>query len=341
MSDQKIDLAIVGATSLVGEALVSLLEERKFSVGRLQLLAGEEAMGKRLKFGTKSLVVESLAEFDFSTVQLTFFAADAATSAEYAQKAADAGSLVIDSSPFFRYELDVPLIVAEVNPERVKDVHQRGIIACPDPLTTQLMIALKPLYDEVGIQRANICTYQAVSTLGDQGVNALAGETAKLLNGKKASASVFEKQVAFNVLPQVGEVMENGYTQGEMMMVLEGRKILQDETISLNPSAAIVPVFFGHSMTIQLEAERDVSVEQAMKLWRQIPGVSVMEGGGASAYPTPVTESSNADEMFIGRIRRDISLERGLNFWIVADNVRKGAALNIIQVAELLEKSYL
>jgi len=341
MSEQKIDLAIVGATTLVGEALLSLLEERKFPVGQLQLLAGPEVEGSRVKFGAKSIKVGALDDFDFSTVQLTIFAAGSAISAEYAQKAADAGSLVIDSSPFFRYELDVPLIIPEVNPERIKDIHQRGIIASPDPTTTQLLIALKPLYDEVGIQRVNICTYQAVSTEGNRGVEALAGETAKLLNGQKATPSVFAKQIAFNVLPQVGAVLENGYTEDEMMLVLEVRKILQDETISINPSAALVPVFYGHSMAVQLETEDAISAEKVSQLWQQIPGVSLSDTAQPEDCPTPVTEASADNLLFIGRLRKDITLEKGINFWMVADNVRKGAALNIIQVAELLEKSYL
>ncbi len=341
MSDQKIDLAVVGATSLVGEALLSLLEERKFPVGKLQLLAGEEAEGSRVKFGAKSLKVESLADFDFSTVQLTIFASDVAISAAYGQKAADAGSLVIDSSPFFRYEVDVPLVVPEVNPERIKDVHQRGIIACPDSTTTQLLLALNPIVEEVGVQRVNVCTYQAVSTQGNPGIEALAGETAKLLNGQKIKSSAFSKQIAFNVLPQVGELLENGYTEDEMMLVLEARKILQDETISINPSAAIVPVFYGHSMAIQLETDEPIDVSEVSQLWQRQSGITVAKMGQSGDFPTPVTDSAAKDTLFIGRLRQDITLKNGMNFWIVADNVRKGAALNIIQVAELLEKSYL
>lgn len=334
------DVAVVGATGAVGETMIEILEQRNFPVGKVYALASERSAGKRIPFKGESLVVEDLATFDFSKVQIGLFSPGASVSAEYAPKAAAAGCVVIDNTSQFRYDDDIPLVVPEVNPEKVGDYKNRGIIANPNCSTIQMLVALKPIYDEVGISRINVATYQAVSGTGKEAIEELATQTANLLNAKPVKASVYPKQIAFNVLPQIDVFMDNGYTKEEMKMVWETRKILGDADILVNPTAVRVPVFFGHSEAVHIETKQKISVERVRELLEAAPGVTLLDERVDGGYPTAVTESSGNDDVFVGRIREDISHPTGIDLWVVGDNVRKGAALNSVQIAEVLVKNY-
>ncbi|EGL55590.1 MAG: aspartate-semialdehyde dehydrogenase [Pseudomonadota bacterium] len=339
--NKKVDVAVVGATGAVGEAMLEILHQRQFPVGKVYALASERSAGSTVSFGNKSILVEDLAEFDFSKVQVGLFSPGASVSAIYAPKAAAAGCVVIDNTSQFRYDDDIPLVVPEVNPEAVADYKNRGIIANPNCSTIQMMVALKPIYDAVGITRINVCTYQAVSGSGKPAMDELAKQTADLLNGRPVKAEVYPKQIAFNVLPQIDVFMDNGYTKEEMKMVWETRKIMGDESIQVNPTAVRVPVFFGHSEAIHIETRDKITAEQCKALYEKAEGIVLLDERKDGGYPTAVTESSGQDPVFVGRIREDISHEKGLNLWVVADNVRKGAALNSVQIAEVLVEKYL
>ncbi len=335
------DVAVVGATGAVGEAMLSILEQRNFPVGKVYALASSRSVGKRIPFKGGSVVVEDLAEFDFSNAQIGLFSAGASLSAEYAPKAAEAGCVVIDNTSQFRYDEDIPLVVPEVNPDKVADYKNRGIIANPNCSTIQMLVALKPIYDAVGIERINVCTYQAVSGTGKPGIEEVVTQTAALLNGKPIKSEVYPKQIAFNVLPQIDVFLDNGYTKEEMKMVWETRKIFDDDQILVNPTAVRVPVFYGHSEAVHIETGEKISAETARELLADAPGVTVLDERVDGGYPTAVTESSGHDDVFVGRIREDISHPRGLDLWVVGDNVRKGAALNSVQIAEQLVKKYI
>ncbi|OQW78488.1 MAG: aspartate-semialdehyde dehydrogenase [Proteobacteria bacterium ST_bin11] len=335
------DVAVVGATGAVGETMIAILEERNFPVGKVYALASERSAGKRIPFKDGSLVVQDLATFDFSKVQIGLFSPGASVSAEYAPKAAAAGCVVIDNTSQFRYDDDIPLVVPEVNPEKVADYKNRGIIANPNCSTIQMLVALKPIYDAVGISRINVATYQAVSGTGKEAIEELATQTANLLNAKPVTPSVYPKQIAFNVLPQIDVFMDNGYTKEEMKMVWETRKILGDADIQVNPTAVRVPVFFGHSEAVHIETKQKISAEQVRELLAAAPGVTLLDERENGGYPTAVTESSGNDDVFVGRIREDISHPTGIDLWVVSDNVRKGAALNSVQIAEVLVKTYI
>jgi aspartate-semialdehyde dehydrogenase len=335
------DVAVVGATGAVGETMIAILEERNFPVGTVYALASERSVGKRIPFKGGALVVQDLASFDFSQVQIGLFSPGASVSAEYAPKAAAAGCVVIDNTSQFRYDDDIPLVVPEVNPEKVAEYKNRGIIANPNCSTIQMLVALKPIYDAVGISRINVATYQAVSGTGKEAIEELATQTANLLNTKPVVPSVYPKQIAFNVLPQIDVFMDNGYTKEEMKMVWETRKIMGDDTILVNPTAVRVPVFFGHSEAVHIETKQKISAEQVRALLAAAPGVVVVDERVNGGYPTAVTESSGNDAVYVGRIREDISSPMGINLWVVGDNVRKGAALNSVQIAEELVKNYI
>ncbi len=335
------DVAIVGATGAVGEAMLSILEERNFPVGEVYALASSRSVGKRIPFKGKNLVVKDLAEFDFSKVQIGLFSAGASISKEYAPKAAAANCVVIDNTSEFRYDDDIPLIVPEVNPEKIADYKVRGIIANPNCSTIQMLVALKPIYDAVGIDRINVCTYQAVSGTGKEAIKEVVSQTAKLLNGKPIVPEVYPKQIAFNVLPQIDVFMDNGYTKEEMKMVWETKKIFSDESIKVNPTAVRVPVFYGHSEAVHIETREKIDVKTVRELLENAQGITVLDERVDGGYPTAVTESSGNDDVFVGRIREDISHPKGIDLWVVGDNVRKGAALNSIQIAEELVKKYI
>jgi len=335
------DVAVVGATGAVGEVMISILEERNFPVGKLYPLASHRSTSRQIQFKGKYLGVEDLEKFDFSKVQIGLFSAGASVSAIYAPRAGEAGCVVVDNTSQFRQDKDIPLVVPEVNPNAIAQYKSRHIIANPNCSTIQMLVALKPIYDAVGIERINVATYQAVSGSGKKAIEELAGQTAALLNGKPITPEAYPKQIAFNVLPHIDKFMENGYTKEEMKMVWETKKIFGDESISVNPTAVRVPVFYGHSEAVHIETREKISVEQAHELLKMAPGIVLMDERKPGGYPTPVTEAVNKDPVFVGRIREDISHPRGLNLWVVSDNIRKGAALNSIQIAEILVKDYL
>ena len=337
----KIHVAVVGATGVVGEAMLDILAQRKFPVGKVYALASERSAGNKVSFGNRELVVENLAEFDFSKAQIGLFSAGASVSAEFAPKAAAAGCIVVDNTSQYRYDDDIPLVVPEVNADRIADHKNRGIIANPNCSTIQLMVALKPLYDAAGIERINVATYQSVSGAGRSAVEELVRQTATLLNGRPLEIEGDTKQIAFNALPHIDAFQENRYTKEEMKMVWETQKILEDDAILVNPTAVRIPVFYGHSEAVHIETRDKLSAEQAVELLSSAPGVTVLDGVATGQYPTAVTESSGNDAVFVGRIREDISHPRGINLWVVSDNIRKGAALNSVQIAEILAKNYL
>ncbi len=336
MSDSGVNVAVVGATGAVGEAMVEILAERDFPVKQLFLLASERSAGTRIQFKGKSHIVQKLDEFDFSEAQIGLFSAGGSISAEFAPKAAAAGCVVIDNTSHFRYDDDVPLVVPEVNAERIADFRARNIIANPNCSTIQMLVALKPLHDAAEIERINVATYQAVSGAGTAGVKELAGQTANLLNARPIKPDVMPVQIAFNAIPQIGEFLDNGYSKEEMKMVWETRKIFVNDNIQVNPTCVRIPVFYGHSEAVHIETARKLDAAEARKLLKKAPGVTVIDNPDKDKYPTAVGDSAGTDPVFVGRIREDISHPRGLSLWVVSDNVRKGAALNSVQIAEHL-----
>lgn len=335
------NVAVLGATGAVGETMLSILAERNFPAHHVYALASSRSAGKTVPFGGSSLTVTDVAHFDWSQVQIGLFSAGASVSAVYAPKAAAAGCVVIDNTSCFRYDDDIPLIVPEVNPNKIADYAKRGIIANPNCSTIQMVVALKPIHDAVGIRRINVCTYQAVSGTGKKAIEELASQTALLLSGKPAKADVYPKQIAFNVLPHIDVFLDNGYTKEEMKMVWETRKILGDQDIQVNPTTVRVPVFYGHSEAVHIETHRKITADEARTLLLEAPGVTVLDDRSPGGYPTAATEAAGRDNVYVGRIREDISHPSGLNLWIVADNIRKGAALNSLQIAELLISEHL
>jgi aspartate-semialdehyde dehydrogenase len=335
------DVAVVGATGAVGEAMIEILQERNFPVRNLYPLASSRSAGKSIMFHGKAVTVTDLAEFDFSQAQIGLFSAGGSISEEFAPKAAAAGCVVVDNTSHFRRDPDIPLVVPEVNIEALADYGVRNIIANPNCSTIQMLVALKPIYDAVGIERINVATYQAVSGTGKEAIEELAGQTARLLNGKEAECEVYPKQIAFNALPHIDTFQDNGYTREEMKMVWETQKIFGDASIQVNPTCVRIPVFFGHSEAVHIETVDKISAEEARVILENAPGVTVVDEHADGGYPTAVTESAGKDPVFVGRIREDISHPRGLNMWVVSDNVRKGAALNSVQIAESLVSTYL
>ncbi len=341
MADKTYNVAVVGATGIVGETMLSILEQRHFPVGEVYALASHRSVGRRLPFKDTTLQVEDLATFDFSKADIGLFSPGASVSAIYAPRAAKAACIVVDNTSQFRYDDDVPLVIPEVNPDAIADYKNRNIIANPNCSTIQMLVALKPIRDAVGIERINVCTYQAVSGTGKDAMEELAKQTASLLGMKGLECHVYPKQIAFNALPQIDALQDNGYTREEMKMVWETRKIFADESIQVNATAVRVPVFYGHSEAIHIETREKIDAATARKLLAEMPGVMVIDDPHNGVYPTAVTEAAGEDAVFIGRIREDISHPRGLNLWVVSDNVRKGAALNSVQIAEILVKSYI
>ena len=328
-------VAVVGATGAVGEAMLSVLAERKFPVGELVALASERSAGDHVKFGNDDVVVRDLATFDPTGVDIALFSAGGSISKQYAPKFAAAGAVVIDNSSSFRYDDDVPLVVSEVNPQEVRN-RPRGIIANPNCSTMQLMVALKPLHDAARIERINIATYQSVSGTGRKALEELGKQTAALLNFHHAEPEVYPVQIAFNVIPHGGDFTDNGYTTEEMKLVWETKKILGDDSIRVNATVVRVPVFYGHSEAVNIETRDKLDAATARALLEKAPGVEVVDEREPGGYPTPVTHASGADPVYVGRIREDFSHPRALNLWVVSDNIRKGAALNAVQIAELV-----
>lgn len=327
-------VAVVGATGAVGDAMLQVLEARHFPVSELRLLAGPRSAGQELAWQGASVRVEPLASFDFAQADLALFSAGAAVSAEYAPRAVAAGCRVVDNTSYFRLQNDVPLVVPEVNPGALAD-YKGGIVANPNCSTIQMVVALKPIHDAAGLERVNVCTYQSVSGSGWRAMAELAGQSRAVLDNEVPTpGEVYPRPIAFNVLPHIDSFEDNGYTKEEMKMVLETRKILGVPDLRVNPTAVRVPVFRGHAEAVHLELQEPLDAAQARALLRRAPGVKVLDAPAPGGYPTPAADGGDA--VYVGRIRNDVSHPRGLNLWIVADNLLKGAALNSVQIAELL-----
>lgn len=326
-------IAVVGATGAVGETMLEILAEREFPATEVVALASARSAGDRISYGKRTLTVHVLEDYDFSDTRIALFSPGAKVSAIHAPRAAAAGCVVIDNTSHFRREPDVPLVVAEVNPDQIAN-RPRGIIANPNCSTMQMLVALAPIHRAVGISRINVATYQSVSGAGRSGLEELARQTAALLAFQPVEPGKFPVQIAFNLIPHIDDFMDNGYTKEEMKLVWETRKILGDESIQVNPTAVRVPVFYGHSEAVHIETREKITAEAARKLLAASPGIVVIDERRAGGYATPVTHAAGKDPVFVSRIRDDLSHPLGLSMWIVADNIRKGAALNAIQIAE-------
>jgi len=338
---KKYDVAVVGATGAVGEQMLAILAQRKFPVNNVYAVASSRSAGKKVSFDDVELEVQDLAEFDFSKTQIGLFSPGASISKEYAPRAAAQGCVVVDNTSQFRYDDDIPLVVPEVNAHQIANYKTRGIIANPNCSTIQMLVALKPLQDAVGIERINVATYQAVSGTGKEAIEELEQQSRNIINNEQVICDVYPKQIAFNALPHIDEFMDNGYTKEEMKMVWETQKIMEDDSILVNPTTVRIPVKYGHSEAIHIELKEKLSAQKARDLLAAAPGVVVMDEHKDGGYPTAVTEGEGTDPVYVGRIREDISHPRGLNMWVVSDNLRKGAALNSIQIAEVLINNHI
>jgi aspartate-semialdehyde dehydrogenase len=333
------DVAVLGATGLVGQHMIEILEERGFPINKLYPLASARSAGGKVTFKGKEITVLDADEFDWSQVQLGFFSAGGSVSEKFAPIAAEAGCVVIDNTSQYRYDADIPLIVPEVNPQALANFRNRNIIANPNCSTIQMMVALKPIHDAVGIERINVCTYQSVSGSGKAAIDELAHQTAALLSGKEVKTEAFSRQIAFNVIPQIDVFMDNDYTKEEMKMVWETQKIMGDDTILVNATAVRVPVFYGHGEAIHLETRTPIDAEDVKDLLANAPGIVLHRE--REEFPTQVSSASGNDNVHVGRVRNDISHPNGINLWVVSDNVRKGAATNSVQIAEVLIRDYM
>ncbi|WP_293268128.1 aspartate-semialdehyde dehydrogenase [Neptunomonas sp.] len=339
--DRQFNIAVVGATGLVGENILSILEERAFPIGDLYLLASERTIGTKISFKGETVKVQNIVDFDFSQVQIAFFAAPEDIATQYAPIAADAGCVVIDTSAAFCNDPDVPLVVPEVNAYRIADFSIRNMISIPDASITQMLMVLAPIHRSVGIESITVSTYQAVSGAGRKGVGELAKQTTQLLNAREIEAHVFSKQIAFNVIPQTSGFLENGYTQEEMNLVWGAQKILDDASVRVNPTCVRVPVFFGHSESVSIETQAYISAEEVVETLQAIEGIEVIGRNSEVDFASPVTDAAGSDAVYVSRIREDLYGHQSLSLWITADNVKKGSALNAVQVAELVVNDYL
>ena len=337
---RKLNIAVVGASGAVGEVMLSILADRGYRTDHISALASERSAGEDVEFGNAQLTIKNLAEFDFSKVDYALFSAGGSVSEEFAPKAAAAGAIVIDNTSAFRYDDDIPLVVPEVNAHVLDGLSGGCIIANPNCSTIQMIVALAPVHRAAGISRINVATYQSVSGAGRGGLKELAIQTAQRLNFKEPDVSKFAQPIAFNVLPQIDEMMDNGYTREEMKMLWETQKIFEDPNVLVNATAVRVPVFFGHAEAVHFETREDISIEQVRKLLIEAEGVELLEGRDM-IHPTPVTHAAGKDPVYVGRLRRDLSHPRGIDMWVVADNTRKGAALNAIHIMDVLEKNRL
>lgn len=332
-------VAIVGATGLVGTTLLSLLEERNFPIDKLYLLASQQSIGKDMKFRGISYQVSDLDTFDFNQTQFAFFCVGNELASEYVPRAVSSGNIVIDKSYHYRSHEHVPLVIPEVNLNALKSFRKMNIIANPNCNTIPIAVGLKPIYDAVGIARMNIATYQSVSGTGKDAITELTEQTKQWVSHQPIQTKVYAQQIAFNVLPHCDDFQENGYTREEMKIILEMQKIYSDDTLAINPTAVRVPVFCGHAASVHIETKDKITAVEAQALLSNAPGIKLIQG--KYPYPTPLIDAAGKDHVYVGRVREDISHEKGLNLWIVSDNLRKGAALNAIQIAEHLIKQYL
>ena len=338
---KKYNIAIVGATGAVGETLISILDQRKFPIENLYPLASKRSAGSKVSCQGKSWIVGDLDTFDFSKVQIGIFSAGGDISEKYAPIAAAQGCIVIDNTSHFRRDDDIPLVVPEVNPHAIANYTNRNIISNPNCSTIQMLVALKPIYDAVGISRINVATYQAVSGSGKEAITEITNQTANLLNGNDVEVDVYTKQIAFNAIPHIDTFQDNGYTREEMKMVWETQKIFEDDSLLVNPTAVRIPVAYGHSEAVHIETKEKITAIDARNLLEKAEGVIVMDERKDGGYATPFVEATNTDATYVSRIREDISHDKGLNLWVVSDNIRKGAALNSIQIAEILIRDYI
>ena len=334
------NVAVVGATGVVGNEMVKILEEREFPVRNLTLLASERSVGRKLKFRGKSVPVYVLGEKSFSGIDIGLFSAGGSISERFAPIAAASGCVVIDNTSAFRMVPDIPLVVPEVNRKAIAMYKNKGIIANPNCSTIQMVLVLKPLHDAVRIRRVVVSTYQAVSGTGKEAIEELVEQTRALLSGRKAAIKVYPHRIAFNCLPHIDVFLDNGYSKEEMKMVNETKKILGDQTIAVTATTVRVPVLFGHSESVNIETRRKITAKDARKILSRAPGVKVVDDPRRNKYPLAI-DAAGKDDTFVGRIREDESIKNGINMWIVSDNLRKGAALNAVQIAELLVKDYL
>ncbi|MCK9274192.1 MAG: aspartate-semialdehyde dehydrogenase [Syntrophales bacterium] len=337
---KKYDVAVVGATGAVGNEMTKILEERDFPAERVKFLASERSLGKEIEFKGKTWPVEILTEESFEGVHVGLFSAGGSISERFAPAAAAAGCVVIDNTSVFRMVPDIPLVVPEVNPEDIGMYKNKGIIANPNCSTIQMVVALKPIHDRVRIKRIIVSTYQAVSGAGKKAIDELEKQTRDLMNFKIPEVKVLAHRIAFNCLPHIDVFLENGYTKEEMKMVNETRKIFHDSKIAVSATTVRVPVFYGHSESINIETEHKITAVEVRDLLRSAPGVCVIDNPGKNEYPL-ATDAAGKDDTFVGRIREDETIAHGINMWVVSDNLRKGAALNAIQIAELLVRDYL
>lgn len=333
-------VAVVGATGAVGNEMLRILSERNFPVRQIKLLASERSIGKTLEFKGKPVPVQVLNESSFSGIDIGLFSAGGSISEKYAPIAAKAGCIVIDNTSAFRMDPDVPLVVPEVNAKAVALYKKKGIISNPNCSTIQMVVALKPIHDAVRIKRIVVSTYQAVSGTGKKAIEELTEQTKALLNFLEPESKVYPHQIAFNCLPQIDVFLENDYTKEEMKMVNETKKILNDPTIAVTATTVRVPVFYGHSESVNIETERKITAQEVRNILSRSPGVTVIDNPKKREYPMPI-HAAGKDSTYVGRIREDESIANGINMWIVSDNVRKGAALNAIQIAEILINEYL
>lgn len=327
------NVAVVGATGAVGNEMISILEQRDFPINELRLLASERSAGEKLPFRGHNVTVQQLTEHSFEGVDIGLFSAGASVSKTFAPHAVKAGAVVIDNTSAFRMEPDIPLVVPEVNPHAVE--RQRGIISNPNCSTIQMVVALKPLHDAARIQRVVVSTYQSVSGTGRKAILELETQTRHIFNQRDILCQVYPHQIAFNCLPHIDGFMENGHTREEIKMVNETKKIMEDDRIRVSATTVRVPVFYGHSESVNIETEKKLTAQEAKALLSKAPGVTVVDDPARNLYPLAI-DAAGEDDVFVGRIREDNSIENGLNMWIVADNLRKGAALNAIQIAELM-----
>ncbi len=340
MKKEKYNVAVVGATGAVGEEMLKILAERDFPVATLKPLASSRSAGARVPFRGTEVMVEELTDDSFVDVDIALFSAGGSVSTEFAPVAASSGAVVVDNTSAFRMEPDIPLVVPEVNPHAIADYRNRGIIANPNCSTIQMVVVLKPIYDAVGIRRVVVSTYQAVSGSGKKAIQELEQQILSIYQQQEMSVKVYPHQIAFNCLPHIDVFLDNDYTKEEMKMVNETKKILGDDRIGVTATTVRVPVFYSHSEAVNVETERYIAAEEVRELLSRAPGVKVMDNPAENVYPLAITAAGENDT-FVGRIRQDESIANGINLWVVADNIRKGAALNAVQIAEILVREYL
>ena len=337
---KEVNVAVVGATGAVGNEMIKTLEQRNFPVKNLRLLASKRSVGKKLKFHGEEIPVEELKEDSFEGIEIALFSAGASVSKQFAPLAAAAGAVVIDNSSAFRQEPDIPLVVPEVNPHAIAQYKNRGIIANPNCSTIQMVVALKPIHDVAKIKRVIVATYQAVSGTGQKAINELETQVRQLFNFQPVTCEVYPYQIAFNCLPHIDIFFENGYTKEEMKMYYETKKIMEDDSITVSATCVRVPVFYGHSEAVHMELEKKLTADEVREILSKAAGVVVVDNPSQNLYPLAI-EAAGRDEVFVGRIREDLALPNGIAMWVVADNIRKGAALNAVQIAEILLEKYL